>query len=138
DWAELTITTVLKSTGLAISPSYRHTIDAGIGAAPTEGGGLGRAIASLIGMNQERIREKVYEGSIGEFRQRIPVEALEEGQERIAAETAKRNADLRRQGLMSDGALAIRDFLITQLSMRSQPAGVSVGGMLQWRNAPGQ
>jgi len=138
DWAELTITTVLKSTGLEISPSYRHTIDAGIGAAPTEGGGLGRAIASLIGMNQERIRAKVYEGSIGEFRQQIPVEAQEEGAERIAAETAKRNAELRLLGLLGSGALGVRDFLITQLSMRSQPAGVSVGGVLQWRDAPGQ
>ena len=138
DWAELTITTVLKSSGLEISPSYRHSIDAGIGAAPTEGGGLGRAIASLIGMNQERIRAKVYEGSIGEFRQRIPVEAQEEGAERIAAQTATRNADLRLLGLLGNGALAIRDFLITQLSMRSQPAGVSVGGVLQWQGAPGQ
>ena len=118
DWAELTITTVLKSSGLEISPSYRHSIDVGIGAAPNQGGGLGRAIASLIGMNQERIREKVYEGSINDFRQQIPVEAQEEGLERIAAETVKRNADLRRLGLLGDGALAIRDFLITQLSMR--------------------
>ena len=46
-------------------------------------------------MNQERINEKVYEGAIGEFRQQIPIEAQEEGQERIAAETVKRNADLR-------------------------------------------
>ncbi|MFI5454559.1 MAG: hypothetical protein ACHRXM_03825 [Isosphaerales bacterium] len=138
DWSELTITTVLKSTGLEISPSYRHAIDAAISSAPTPGGGLGRAIAALIGMNQQRINAKVYEGSIGEFRQRIPVEAQEEGAERIAAETVKRNADLRVLGLVGDGVLAIRDLAITQLSMRSQPAGVAVGGVLQWRNAPGQ
>jgi len=138
DWSELTITTVLKSTGLEISPSYRHAIDAAISSVPTAGGGLGRAIASLIGMNQQKINRKVYEGSIGDFRQRIPVEAQEEGAERIAAQTAERNADLRAKGLTSDGAIAIRDFLITQLSMRSQPAGVSVGGVLQWRGAPGQ
>jgi hypothetical protein len=138
DWSELTVTTVLKSTGLEISPSYRHAIDAAISSAPTAGGGLGRAIAALIGMNQQRINGRVYQGSIGQFRQRIPVEAQEEGEERIAVEAARRNADLRARGLSGDGAVAIRDFVLTQLKLRSQPAGISVEGLLQWRGAPGQ
>jgi hypothetical protein len=138
DWAELTITTVLKGTGLEIYPTYRHAIDAGIASAPTADGGFGRAIAGLVGMNQEKINAKVYEGSIGEFRQRIPVEAQEEGQERIAAEAAKRNADLRSKGLVGNGEIAIRDFLITQLSLRSRPEAVLAGGLVQWRDAPGQ
>ena len=53
DWAELTITTVLRSSGLQIAPSYTHAIDAAITSVPTEGHGLGRAIAGLIGMDQE-------------------------------------------------------------------------------------
>jgi hypothetical protein len=138
DWSELTVTTILKSSGLEISPAYRHSIDAAISSSPTPGGGLGRAIASLVGMNQQRINDRVYQGSIGQFRQRIPVEAQEEGEERIAVEAARRNADLRARGLTGNGAIAIRDFLITQLTLRSDPAGVSVGGLVQWRGAPGQ
>jgi hypothetical protein len=138
DWSELTVTTVLRNSGLQIWPNYRHAIDAAISSAPTPGGGLGRAIAALVGMNQQKINGRVYQGSIGQFRQRIPVEAQEEGEERIAVEAARRNADLRARGLTSDGALAIRDFELTQLTLRSQPAGVSVGGVLEWRGAPGQ
>ena len=51
-------------------------------------------VAGLIGMNQNKITQKVYEGAIGQFRQRIPQEAQEEAQERIAGEMAQRNADL--------------------------------------------
>jgi hypothetical protein len=138
DWSELTVTTILNRNGLEISPAYRHSIDAAIGSSPTPGGGLGRAIAALVGMNQQRINARVYEGSIGQFRQRIPVEAQEEGQERIAVEAARRNSDLRAQGLRGNGELAIQDFLITQLTMQSQPAGVSVGGVVQLGAAPGQ
>ncbi len=162
DWAELTITTVLKGSGLSISPSYHHAIDAAIASAPTESGGMGRAIASLVGMNQARINQKVYEGAIGEFRQQIPIEAMEEGQERIAAETVKRNADLRSKGLVGNDTLAItapmkwpslaesakglvakdapdiRDFQITHLSLRSRPEAVLAGGIVEWRGAPRQ
>ena len=50
DWAELTITTVLKASGLSdLRRRTRHSIDAAITSVPTEGGGLGRAIASLVG-----------------------------------------------------------------------------------------
>ena len=87
DWAELTITTVLRGTGLQIWPSYAHNIDAAIGSVPTQGHELGRAIAGLVGMDENGINQKVYEGSIGQFRQEIPREAMEEAQERIAAET---------------------------------------------------
>ncbi len=88
-------------------------------------------------MNQGKINAKVYEGSIGEFRERIPVEAQEEGAERIAAEAATRNADLRARGL-HDGEIAIRDFLLRQLSLRSRPDAVVVEGLLEWQGAPGQ
>jgi hypothetical protein len=145
DWAELTITTVLRGNGLSIWPSYRHAIDAGISSAPTAGGGMGRAIAALIGMDQDRINQKVYEGAIGEFRQQIPIEAQEEGAERIAAETAQRNADLKERGLVGNNTLVIRDskitnseFEITHLALRSRPQGVLVGGVVEWRGAPRQ
>jgi hypothetical protein len=138
DWSELTITTVLRSSGLQISPSYTHTIDAAITSVPTQGRDLGRAIAGLVGMDQDGINRRVYEGSIGRFRQEIPQEALEEANERIAVEAAQRNADLRAQGLLGNGTLAVRDFLITDLALRSRPEGVLVGGRFAWKDAPGQ
>jgi hypothetical protein len=140
DWAELTITTVLRGSGLQIWPSYTHAIEASITSVPTEGHGLGRAIAGMVGMNEDAINRKVYEGSIGQFRQQIPAEALDEAQQRIAVETAERNADLRARGLVND-TLSVRDFpqfLITNLSLRSRPEGVIVGGRLVPKEAPGE
>ena len=138
DSAELTITTVLRPSGLQIAPSYTHAIDAAITSAPTCGKDLGRAIAALIGLDQDRINQKVYEGSIGRFRQEIPQEALEEAQERIGGETVERNADLRARGLVGDGTVVVKDFVITNLSLRSRPEAVLVGGLFNWRGAPGQ
>jgi hypothetical protein len=138
DWAELTITTVLRGSGLQIWPSYTHNIDAAIGSVPTQGHEFGRAIAGLVGMDDNGINQKVYEGSIGRFRQEIPVEALEEARERIAVEAAQRNADLRTQGLLGDDTLAVKDFVITNLALRSRPEGVLVGGRFNWKDTPGQ
>ncbi len=138
DWSELTITTVLRDSGLSIAPSSTHNIDAAINSAPTEGHGLGRGIASLIGLDQDAITEKVKEGALPRFQQQIPVEAQEEALERIGRETAERNADLRSKGLVGNNTLAVRDLLITQLSLRSRPDAVFVGGLFQFRDAPGQ
>ena len=106
---------------------------------PTEGHGLGRAIAGLIGMDQESINQRVKEGALPEFQQQIPREALEEAQERIAGETAERNADLRAKGLVGNGAFAIQntDFQLTDLLLRSRPQGVLVTGRLSLRDKTG-
>jgi hypothetical protein len=138
DWSELTITTVLRSSGLTITPTSTHNIDASICAAPTAGGGLGRGIAALIGLNQNAITQKVKEGAMPRFQQQIPVEAQEEALERIGQQTVERNADLRSKGLSGDNTVAVRDLLITRLSLRSRPEAVIVGGLLQFRDAPGQ
>ena len=67
DWSELTITTVLRDSGLQITPSYRHNIDAAISSQPVCGGEFGRLVAGLIGMNQQAINDRVYQGAIGQF-----------------------------------------------------------------------
>jgi hypothetical protein len=94
-------------------------------------------VANLIGMNQDRINQRVYEGAIGQFRQRIPPEALEEAQERIGTEMAQRNAELSRF-LIGNNMAAIEDFLISGLSLRSRPEAVYVGGLLQARTGDKQ
>jgi hypothetical protein len=130
DWAQLTMYTVLRTTGLSLVPGYNHNIDAQICAQPQPGGGFGRMIAGLIGMNQNKITQKVYEGAIGNFRQRIPQEAIEEAQERIGRELAQRNGEINRY-LVGNDTLALEDFLVTGLSLRSRPEAVYVGGLLQ-------
>jgi hypothetical protein len=137
DQAELTITTVLKPSGLEISPSWTHAIDTSINSAPTQGADLGRAIACMIGMGQQAITNKVYEGSIGRFREQIPIESREEGLERIAVEQEQRNADLKSKYLVGNRSAAIRDLLITDLVLRSRPEAAFVAGVLNWRSAPG-
>jgi hypothetical protein len=136
DWSELTITTVLRDSGLQITPSYRHNIDATISSQPVCGGEFGRLIAGLIGMNQQTINDRVYQGAIGKFRERIPAEAMEEATERIAGETERRNADLRSKGLIGNNTVEIKDFRIKELLLRSRPEGVFVGGLFQWQGAP--
>ena len=105
---------------------------------PTPGGGLGRGIAALIGMDREAITQRVKEGALPKLQQQIPVEAQEEALERIGKETAQRNADLRSKGLEGNDMVAVNDVLITGLSLRSRPEAVFVGGLFQWRGAPGQ
>jgi hypothetical protein len=138
DWSSLTITTTLRPSGLEITPSYGHNINAQITSVPNQGGGLKRAIAGLIGMNQQKITDKVYEGAMPKFQEQIPVEAAEEGGERVAAEQATRNADLKSKFLVGNDTAKIRDFLITHLWLRSRPEAVFVSGLFQWENVPGQ
>jgi hypothetical protein len=138
DWSNLTVTAVVTPEGLSLSPSSTHNINAAISSAPTAGHGLGRGIAALIGMDQETIRQKVYEGALPKFQEQIPQEAQEEALERISVEQAQRNADLRSKYLIGNDTAAVRDFLIRQLSMASRPHAIFVGGRFEWRGAPDQ
>ncbi len=60
--------------------------------------GSGAGSPRSSGMNQNAITQKVKEGALPRFQQQIPAEAQEEALERIAKQTAERNADLRSQG----------------------------------------
>ncbi len=130
DNAQLTVYTLLRASGLLIWPAYNHNVDAAICSAPEPGGGFGRMVAGLIGMNQNKINQKVYEGAVGRFRQQIPQEAQEEAQERIAGEQAQRNAELSKF-LIGNDMIAFQNFLISGVKMRSRPEAVYVGGLLQ-------
>ena len=137
DAAQLTIYTVLRSSGLTIWPAYNHNIDASICSAPEPGGGFGRLVAGLIGLNQNKITQKVYEGAVPKFRQQIPQEAQEEAQERIAGQQAERNAQLA-EYLIGNNTLAFQNFLISGLTLRSRPEAVYVGGLLHSRSGDRQ
>ncbi len=138
DWSNLTVTATITPEGLNLSPNSTHNIDAAISSAPTGGHGLERGIAALIGMDRDKITQKVYEGALPKFQQQIPQEAQEEALERISVEQAQRNADLRSKYLIGDDTAAVRDLLIRQLSLSSRPEAIFVGGRFEWRSAPDQ
>ncbi len=96
----------------------------------------GRDIAGLIGMNQQKINQKVKEGALPEFQQRIPQEAAEETQEKLSIEEAQRNADLRSKYLIGNDTAAVRDFLIRQLSMKLAPRGDLRGRAVRMARRP--
>lgn len=133
----MTITAVVGTDGLRVSPAYRHNADALIESQPTASGGFGRAVASLIGMNQAKITDKVYEGAIGQIRQGIAEGALELGTQRANEAAAERNQQIR-QYLIGNDQLAYRNLLISGLSLRSRPQYAEIGGTVQWRGAQEQ
>jgi hypothetical protein len=130
DYAQLTVYAMISAAGLSLTPAYNHAIDAAICSAPTPDGGFGRLVAGLIGMNQGKINQKVYEGALPKFRQQIPQEAQEEAQERIGVEQSQRNAELSRY-LIGNQMIQFQDLLITGVSLRSRPQAIYVGGLLQ-------
>lgn len=137
DHNELVLTGVIRDSGLLLIPEYRHNTNAAITSQKTQGNGLGRAIAGLIGMNQERITQKVYEGAIGRIRQNVVVEAQEEGGEKIGRQQAELNQRFS-QFLRGNRTLTIRNLLITGLMLRSQTERALIGGLLQWNGAEEQ
>ena len=112
-----------------------HHFDAKICSTPAQGGGFQRLMASALGLGQQKIVNKVYEGAIGRMRTDAEKEAQAEASERIAAAQAEQNAKLR-QFLPGDGSLNIKDVTIAGLSLRSTPANALVGGTLKWANDP--
>ncbi|ODT97963.1 MAG: hypothetical protein ABS79_06680 [Planctomycetes bacterium SCN 63-9] len=135
DQAELTVTTQITTTGLVLTPSYTHAIDAQICSVPTEGNGGKRLIAGLVGMNQSKITEKVREGALPKFQQQIPAEAMEEAQQRIGAEAYQRNSDLFWKYLKGNNTLTFNNLVINQLSFRSRPEAAYIGGLLHWQQS---
>jgi hypothetical protein len=138
DWAELAVTAVVSTRGVSLTPCYRHTIDADITSEPTcdKHAHVVRSLASLAGMDQQAINDRVYDGAIARFRERIPREAQEQGEEKTTEEAAKRSAELREQYFVGDESLALgARLLVSRLALGSRPEGVHASGLLQWRGA---
>ena len=137
DTSELTIVTVIRSTGLQILPSYRHNVAADINTTPQDSGKLGRAVASLVGFNQTKITRMAWENAIGQIRSNVETEAMEEGLERTQHEAAVRNATLA-QYLIGGNRVAFRNILIEGLTLRSRPENALIGGKFGYVNAKEQ
>jgi hypothetical protein len=138
DYAELSITTVLSTEGVALRPCYHHTIDARITSEPIcdHHAHVVRTLASAAGLDQQAIIDRVYEQSIQRFKERIPVEAQEQGEEMTAREAAKRTANLREQYLVGNDSVALgRRILFSKVALGSRPEAVLANGIFQWRDA---
>ena len=137
DTSELTITAVIRTTGLSLYPSYKHNVGANISTSPQQTGKLGRAIANLIGMNQPKITQMVWDNAIPKIQSNVVQEAMELGLERTSAEAAQRNSLLARYLIGYDRA-TFRNLLIEGLSLRSRPENALIEGKLEYLNARGQ
>ncbi|WZO97224.1 hypothetical protein EP7_004247 [Isosphaeraceae bacterium EP7] len=131
----LTVLVVIRPSGLQIIPTYQHSVNALISTTPQPGGGFGRAIASLVGFNQGRITQEIYNNAIPEIQQNVVKESAEETNERTSAEAAQRNAALSKF-LIGNNTLALGNVLVTGLDFRSRPEFALIGGKLVWKDLP--
>lgn len=133
----LTVTAILTPFGVQLQPGNTHNIDARICSAPTPGKGLTRGIASLIGLNQQKITDKVYDQAIGRIRQQVAQGAADEAAERSATAQNEQNAKIH-NALPGDGSARVKDIEIAGLSLRSRPTNALIGGRVTWAGVPVQ
>jgi hypothetical protein len=138
DYSEISVTAVLSPNGLRLGPQYQHNVDAIISSFKQPGKGMGRFVASLLGLNQAKITRKVYEGAIGKIQQNVVTESAELGAERTAQAEAQKNAQLAQYLLFGRDAATIRNLIIYGLTLRSRPENVLIGGTLDWLGASEQ
>jgi hypothetical protein len=135
DDAILTINVLLKPGGLLqIWPTYLHNVQSAIDAAPTQGGGSGRLIASLLGMNRNKIVQKVHDGAMPRIRDEVEAGSLELGTMRTGENAAEQSAKLKKYFLDNE-TLAIKDVLVDHLALRSRPEYIEAAGRVDWRGA---
>lgn len=137
DQQELTIITVIRTTGLDVTPQFGHNIGLNVTSAPQAGGGLGRAVASLVGFNQPKITQKVWDGAYPQMASSVVQEAAQMGAERTTAEAVQRNAQMR-QYLIGYNRLFFPPYLVEGLSLRSQPTNALIGGKFSYVGADHQ
>ncbi len=130
DNPELTVTAIIRpSTGLALAPAFAHNINAAFGAMPIAGKGLTRGLLSVLGLNRDKITQKVAQQAFPRIAQGVVDGANKEAAERIPENEAEQNAKLRRV-LIGNNTAAIQDFRVTGLTLRSRPTNVLVGGTI--------
>ncbi len=136
DTPNLTITAILRpSSGLSLSPAYAHSIGASFGAAPIAGKGLARGLLSILGLNRDKLTQKVAQQAIPKIAKGVVEGANAEAAERIPVAEAQQNAKLHRV-FIGNNTLAIQDFRITGVTMQSRPTNVLVGGTVFHKDFP--
>ncbi len=136
DSPELTVTAIIRpTTGLTLSPAYIHSITAAFNATPTAGKGLARGVLGVLGLGQQKITDKVGEQAYPQIADGVVQGANAEAAERIPGVEAQVNSQLSRV-LVGDGTLAIQDFRVIGLSLRSRQTNATVSGTIGHKTAP--
>jgi hypothetical protein len=131
DNAELTITSELTSSGLVLTPSYRHDVNANITSSPKPNprAAVSRAIISFAGYDQSAIRDQVQRNAIPKMRARIESEALEQGLEKTSEQASIQNQTLANY-LIGNNQVVYGKLLLKNLALSSRPEGATAGGVL--------
>ena len=138
DSGDVTVVAVVNPvSGLTLFPSQTHATGASVTSVPTEGHNLGRKFASLLGLNEAKINQKVYEGAIGQIVSTVASESAQEAQEQAAKEAAERNVEIRKS-LPGDGSLTVNNLRVADLDLKSRPDRVLVGGTVEWLGGTNQ
>jgi hypothetical protein len=137
DAPHLTITSIIRpSTGLTVFlPDYTHSVTAAFNALPIEGKGLARGVLAIIGLNRQKLVDKVGQQALPRMQKEVVQEALDEAAQRIPGAQAQENAKLRKV-LVGNNTAAVKDFRITELLLRSRPENVLVSGKLGHATLP--
>ena len=136
DNPNLTINAVIRpSTGLSLAASYAHSVSAAFGAAPIPGKGLGRGLLAILGLNRDKLTNKVGENAIPKIAEGVVQGAEEEAALRLPIAAEEQNAKLRKV-LIGNNTAAVKDFRVTELSLRSRPTNALVSGKLGHLVAP--
>lgn len=131
DQSQVTVSTVIRTKGIQIDMDNTHNIQVLMSSRPTPGGGMGRALACLMGMNQEAIRQQVYQNAEGRIKQNLIDGSRAEAADRSAK--AKAEQDARLAQFIAGNTLAYSVFAVTGLDLRSRPDYAWVRGTAQWR-----
>lgn len=136
DNPNLTITAVIRpSTGLELASNYAHSVGAAFDALPIQGKGLGRGVLALLGLNRQKLIDKVGEQAIPKIAQGVVKGAEEESAARLPAAQEEQNAKLRKV-LVGNNTAVIKEFRITELALRSRPENALVTGKVGHQAVP--
>jgi hypothetical protein len=126
--AILTMTVFFRmATGLQLAPGHQHGVSAAINSTPVRGQGLTRAVASLLGYNQKRITDEVYEGAIVRMREEVASGAAELSGIRTSEGAARLNEQIRPY-VLDDKTFERDQFGVTDISLRTFPFHAQASG----------
>jgi hypothetical protein len=136
DTPNLTINAIIRpSTGLALAAGYAHNVNAAFGALPIQGKGLARGVLAILGLNRQKLTDKVGEQAFPKIASGVVEGAQEEANERLPGAAEEQNAKLRKV-LIGNNTAAVREFRITELSLRSRPENALISGKVGHQAIP--
>ena len=136
DNPSLTINAIIRpTTGLALARRTPTTSARRLAPYRSRGRGLARGVLAIIGLNREKLVDKVGQQAIPKIAQGVVVGAEEESAERIPVAQEEQNVKLRKV-LIGNNTAAIQDYRITELSFRSRPENALVSGKVGHQVVP--